>query len=468
MKVFETVPADFFSVLVSPNREIYVDALMKLYEMFQAEINIRLKAFLAEVELLLEDRQYVMEEGDDAEEFEFTSLRGKARLIEHRLEKTRWIEREYLDGSFTEIITPYPYAIIVMRMLDELTRNGAAEYNSLVFSTYSALNQAYTNSRDRMYEALLIAKNNTEKLDYELRTFYHGIRGYLRIIRENSDVNRLLQNHFEAYKKEADRVYHPIKTMDSLSRYSGPICNILTEVRYDDDLLRQMTQKALVTKNYPDEEDAREDILNTIEKIVDSYQAIRQLVDEIDLKHSSLTKQSVDKIRYVMSADQSIKGKLVELMKVFAQAVGERETAVTSMLQEHIQVNRQDYIDKGSLWHKNIRSRRIDAPPMTLPEDSGVEEEVMAAVSAKMKNGYSEARVRSFMEGLFADDQKEVSSEHIPVENDTDYILTLLAVVSAFKGRRGYSVKLEDGFMLKDQYRIPRFVLYKGGKPNVE
>ena len=355
-----------------------------------------------------------------------------------------------------------------MRMLDELTKNGAAEYNSLVCSTYSALNQAYTDSRDRMYEALLIAKNNTEKLDYELRTFYHGIRGYLRIIRENSDVNRLLQNRFEAYKKEADRVYHPIKTMDSLSRYSGPICNILTEVRYDEDLLRQMTQKALVTKNYPDEEDAREDILNTIEKIVDSYRAIRQLVDEIDLKHSSLTKQSVDKIRYVMSADQSIKGKLVELMKAFAEAEGERETAVTSLLQEHIQVNRQDYIDKGSLWHKNIRSRRIDAPPMTLPEDSGVEEEVMAAVSEKMKNGYSEARVRSFMEGLFADDQKEISSERIPVENDTDYILTLLAVVSAFKGRRGYSVKLEDSYMLKGQYRIPRFVLYKGGKPNVE
>ena len=52
MKVFELIPADFFSVLVSPNREIYADALMKLYEMFQTEINIRLKSFLAELEIL--------------------------------------------------------------------------------------------------------------------------------------------------------------------------------------------------------------------------------------------------------------------------------------------------------------------------------------------------------------------------------------------------------------------------------
>ena len=106
MKVFEIIPGDFFSVLVSPNREIYVDALMKLYEMFQNEINIRLKAFLTEVEILLEDRVYIIEEGDDAYDAEPASLRGKARLIERRFEKTGWVEREFLDGSFTEIKSP--------------------------------------------------------------------------------------------------------------------------------------------------------------------------------------------------------------------------------------------------------------------------------------------------------------------------------------------------------------------------
>ena len=468
MKVFETVPSDFFSVLVSPNREIYVDALTKLYEMFQTQINIRLREYLAEVELLLEDRQYIMEDGDEAEEAECTSLRGKARLVEKRLEKTRWVEREYLDGSFTQIITPYPYAIIVMRMLDELTRDGAAEYNSLVFSTYSALNQAYTDSRDRMYEALLVAKNNTEKLDYELRTFYHGIRGYLRIIRENSDVNLLLQNHFEAYKKDADRVYHPIKTMDSLYRYSGPIINILTEVHFDEELLCQMTEKALATKSYPSSEDARQEILSTIEKVIDSYRSIGLLMDEIDLKHSSLTKQSVDKIRYVMSADQSIKGKLVNLMKAYAEADSEKESEIAALLTEHIRVNRQDYMDKGSLWHKNIRSRRVNTPPLSLSDDALIEEEVLATVSKKMKNSFTDMRVRQFMEGLFTDDRKQVNSEEIPVENDTDYILTLLAVVSAFKGRRRYRLELGDGFIMKDHYRIPRFVLYKGGKRHVE
>ena len=63
-------------MLVSPNREIYADALTKLYEMFQTEINIRLKSFLAELEILLDDREYIMEEGDEAADAEPSSLRG--------------------------------------------------------------------------------------------------------------------------------------------------------------------------------------------------------------------------------------------------------------------------------------------------------------------------------------------------------------------------------------------------------
>lgn len=340
MKVFEIVPADFFSVLVSPNREIYADALMKLYEMFQTEINIRLKSFLAELEILLEDREYILEEGDEAADVEPSSLRGKARLIVRRFVKTGWIEREFLDGSFTEIIIPNSYAITVMRMLRELTAESVAEYDSLVFSTYSALNQAYTDSRDRMYEALLVAKSNTEKLDFKLRTFYYGIRSYQKVIRENTDVNLLLKNHFEAYKEALDRVYHPIKTMDSFSRYAGPIRSILTDVYYDEALLEEMTAKAMAAKEYQNKNEAREELQTTIEKITDSYGAVSLLLDEIDIKHSSLTKQSIDKIRYVMSADQTIKGKLVELLKAYSSADEEQAPQLLSLLEEGITVNR--------------------------------------------------------------------------------------------------------------------------------
>ena len=47
MAVFDILPGNFFSVLVSPNREIYVEALLLLHQMFQFELNIKIK-FLIE------------------------------------------------------------------------------------------------------------------------------------------------------------------------------------------------------------------------------------------------------------------------------------------------------------------------------------------------------------------------------------------------------------------------------------
>ncbi|NCC08117.1 MAG: hypothetical protein EOM30_08780 [Clostridia bacterium] len=75
---------------------------------------------------------------------------SKARLILGRFVKTGWVEKEFLDGSFIEIITPQPYAIPVMKLLSELGSEETQEYNSLVFSTYSALKQAKSDNQDQI------------------------------------------------------------------------------------------------------------------------------------------------------------------------------------------------------------------------------------------------------------------------------------------------------------------------------
>lgn len=464
MKLFEIIPADFFSVLVSSNREIYVDALMKLYEMFNDDINIRLKDYISELSELIQDREYNVEEGDDITVDSPDTSRGRARLIEKRFEKTGWIEREFLDGSFTEIITPNTYSIWVMRMLNEITDEGMAEYNSLVFSTYSALNQAVTENQDRMYEALIIAENNTEKLDYELRSLYHGIRGYLKSIRDNNDVNYLLKNHFEEYKKMADRIYHPVKTMDSVFRYSGPIQNILSDLRYNEKLLGEMCKKALTVKKFESEAEAKYDILKTIDKIVDLYNSISLLMEEIDAKHCNYTKQSIDKIRYVMATDQSIKGKLAALLKAYASVDENGKESIALILESNTCINRQEYIDSGSFYHKSIKSKRFGQPPQIVETQNEIPDEQIGAVISKIRNGYSEKRVRAYIDSLFKDGASQIESQSIEINNDTDYVLTVLAVVSCVSERNGYSIKLGENYIRKNGYRIPQFVLFKGGK----
>lgn len=468
MGIFDVVPRNFFSVLVSGNREIYVDALMLLHQMFKFELNIRVDDYISSLISILEDKAFVPEDDDDVLESSLTPS-GKARLILNRFVKTGWVDKEFLDGSFIEIITPRNYAIPVMKLLSELDDNSLHEYNSLVFATYSGLKQAKNEHVSQMYEAILSAKANTEQLEYELRTLYHGIRGYLRSIQEQNDVNLLLQNHFEAYKKMSDQIYHPIKTMDSIHRYMAPIQNILSDILADENLMRIMRDRAMTIKKYEDGGEAEKEIISAIDYVLDAYQSVGGIVNEIDRKHSSYTKSSIEKIQYLMTADQTIKGKLVELLKTYANETSKNRNTLGDMLERNIRVNRQEFVDGKSLYHKSVRSRRIDTTPLPIEQDNTFSDFAMAGMLEQIKNGYPVARVRAFVDSLFANGAESIKSEHIPVNSDADFILLILAIVRANDRGMNYLVQMGEGRIDRNGYRIPNMIIRKKeGKRHVE
>jgi hypothetical protein len=468
MGLFDVVPGNFFSVLVSGNREIYVDALMLLHQMFKFELNIRVDDYISSLISILEDKVFVLEDDDEMQESSLTPS-GKARLILSRFVITGWVDKEFLDGSFIEIITPRSYAIPVMKLLSELGDKSLHEYNSLVFATYSGLKQAKSEHESQMYEAVLSARANTEQLEYELRTLYHGIRGFLRSIQEQNDINLLLQNHFEEYKKMSDRIYHPIKTMDSIHRYMAPIQNILSDILVDENLMRIMRERAMTIKKYDDGAEAEKEIISAIDYVLDAYQSVGGIVNEIDRKHSTYTKSSIEKIQYLMTADQTIKGKLVEILKTYANATSGERSALGDMLERNIRVNRQEFVDGRSLYHKNVRSRRIDTPPLSIEQDNAFSDSAMASMLEQIKNGYPIARVRAYVDGLFADGSDFIKSENIPVNSDADFILLILAIVRANDRGMTYLVQMGEGRIERNGYRFPNMIIHKKeGKSHVE
>jgi hypothetical protein len=307
-------------------------------------------------------------------------------------------------------------------------------------------------------------------LIFELKSLYHGIRGHLRQIQEQSDVNLLLQNHFEEYKQMADRIYHPIKTMDSVHRYMAPIQEILSDILGDEELMSGMRQRAVSVRKYEHEEDADREIISAIDYILDIYQSIGGIVNEIDKKHSTYTKSSIEKIQYLMTADQSIKGKLVELLKAYTTSatVIEKER-VGRLLEEKIRVNRQEFIDGKSLYHKNVRSRRVTSTSLAVSNEDGFSDGAMAKMLDQISNGYSLSRIRSYVLNLFKD-MDIIHSEDITIGNDSDFILLMLAVIRAGERGMNYRVQTDEGTQITNGYKIPNmeFTHKKGGMYHVE
>jgi hypothetical protein len=459
VNIFSLIPGNFFSILASGNREIYFDALMLLNEYLKQNLNIPVSDYITSLIALIEDRNFIVEKEDESPDMPDAvegqgglNAHTKARLILARMVKTGWVDREIMDGSFVEIITPRDYAIRMMQLLDEMRDERIHEYNSLVFSTYSALRQAKQEQPGESYEAVLAARRNTETLMYELKSLYHNIRTYIRRIQEQNSINELLENHFEKYKPMTDRIYHPIKTMDSFYRYMAPVRDLLVHIREDEALLAGMRERAITVRKYEEEEEAEAEILSAIDYVQDTYGIIGSIINEIDHRHSAYTKNSIEKMTYMMTADQSIKGKLLEIFKTYSAAGAlldkpQREAIkakLHSKLHSHVKIYRQDFIDDGSFYHRNVLSRRIIGETLEIALGEGLSMEAMDSLARQMRNVYSPERIRRFVESFFASSSAVVESEALPIKDDTDFILLILAVARSREQGMDYTVELQD------------------------
>ena len=466
MNLFDIIPGNFFSLLSSKNKEIYSDALMLLHKLFQHDLNIEKSDFLSALIELIENREYELEI-DDEEVENVSSSSTKARLILNRFIKTGWVDCEIMDGSFTEVITPKSYAIQVMRLLHDLSETRVREYNSLVYSTYSSLRQAWDKEQNQMYNALITAKSNTEQLTYELKTLYHGIRDYLRKIQEQSNVNILLSDHFDEYKSLADRIYHPIKTMDSIYRYMAPIREILTEVLGDAEMMDNLNKYAIAVHKYKNEYDAGEEVLSAINFVLEVYQSLGATVNEIDKKHSIYTKLSIDTIRYHMTADQTIAGKLIALLKACAASTGDAHVEMLDLLERGVCVNRQDFLDGRSLWRKNVKSRKVTAEPLAINIEDALTGVKDISVLNSLSNEFSLQKIKEYMNKLLQD-RDYISSKEIEIHNNNEFIILLLAAIRAGEKNTGFIAQFGDGWFMTNGYKIPEMIFYKKGAKKCE
>lgn len=297
MKLFEKIPASFFSILASPNRELYWTALVTLHHLLEYDLNIPVEDYCIALGDTLSDMELTAEDTLDEEEQRLIRQpNGKVRWIIHRLKRAGWLDTEYRDGTFEEVIAPRDYADQMIRLLLELEQAETKEYNSLVFSTYSGLKQAYEEKSDRMYEALLTARRNTTELLQDLKSLYHNIRYYHQIIGQAVDVNQLLHDYYDEYKGMLDRIYHPIKTMDSLPHYRQPILDILNALLVDDEIMERAVGR--MVQLHPDEDpvEARRTLDSYIQELMSSYSNVEDILRQIDRKHRAYTRESVDSI----------------------------------------------------------------------------------------------------------------------------------------------------------------------------
>lgn len=113
MNLYDVVPENLFSILVSPNKSLYVKALFVLLDAFKIHLKISKDELISMLISSLEDDIINADFSDEKLLENEYSLSGKAHFIVRKLKTDEWIFIE-TEADFVDYVTLPSYSIKII------------------------------------------------------------------------------------------------------------------------------------------------------------------------------------------------------------------------------------------------------------------------------------------------------------------------------------------------------------------
>ena len=455
MKLFDAVPNELFSVLASPNRSLYADALDVLYESYQENLKIPEETLYSMLRGKLE--QQLAEatfEGEDIDEEELRDVSGRARFLIRKLNSKGWLEKQRGD-DFNEYITVPGYSSRLLELFHQLRDDSPMRGYSYVFGTYSALKVASegTSVYDRM-AAVYSAYDNTQSLIKLLQMVYHNVKHFFQLQINMQQVNTVLASHFDDFGQKVVEAYiRPLKIKDSVPKYRVPIQKILTGWLEDDALLTAMSNAALQDRRGSDLNACRSDLLRKIFWVKERYDNIEhEFLDEIDQQVRRYTRATTQKIDNLTNRDHNVRGNLNYLLTALSR--NRRASELVEQIQPAFQLYEQSFLSEKSVWYRKRPGKRTKAAPVLIQEGE-IDPEMARQAQLLLHSEYGRSEIAAYVEQWLG--EAEVCySEDLNLEDDKAYIMSLLAVLTGGDRSSTYTVRELEGVYSENGYAIPR------------
>lgn len=432
MNLFDKIPENFFSILVSKNKHIYIDALFVLREAFKQEMSISRENIISRLINNLEEEfnSEDFSEDEDINELKDNNISSKAYFLLRKLKWAGWIEFEMQRDSFEENIILPDYSIKFLDLLYSIIQEEQVEYNSYVFATYSSLKLASV-EKNETYNAINTAYSNTIQLINELKSLYNSLGRFHRKMTNQDNINDIIKEHFFEYKEYSDEIIFPRFTRDSVPRYKAPIRDMLNDILADNELLEQTINVASKNTKYKTREEASNDILNKIRTVIEVYENIDLTMNQIEQKNTDYVRASVQRIQYLLTSDKELKGKLINILK------NSKNEQVLKKMEEQIGLLRQEYIASDSIYIRNTNDKRKQGKPLPIKKENAVDAKALYEFAKSLEKMYSNKKINDFMEANFKDKPFIMSSE-INIQTTEDLILLILATIKAEKNGKSF------------------------------
>lgn len=441
--IFDVLPNNFFNVFIGDNKRIISDCLYLVYNSFKSDL-----AFTSSREQVLLIFQDYFENHiiDLQSDEQLNNSRDKALYILKRLKECGWINEE--TGENYEIfITFEDYSIKVLESLFNLdTSSDNGEYSGLIYNIYMSFNSFDVNRGDLVFET---AYENTRELATKLKNLNSNIKKYIQnLLNEGmkDDLEALLNSLLQDYQtKIVDRAYYNLTTYDNPSKYRQQIINKIEEITENEQYFDLIVRNIMERKDIGYKE-AMQILIKQKDYIVDSFEHIEDIMQEIDSKNNKFIESAINRITFLLNNQNDIEGKINNIIK---------SLEINKEIIELGNIYTNSFVSKDSLYVPRNFNKPLEINLVNeVKLDKKIKDEKIADLINKQKYSHKfiEEKVLKILKG-----QGSFLGSSLPLNNNDDLATLVLIFLYGYTYNTKYEIEPLDQEVSVNNYRFKDF-----------
>ena len=464
--LFERIPRGLFGPLGDPYAELYWELLSTLYTCeFEREPFVVLRPVAIEIaenairssslwterradleelareEVSLEfheDRERRLEtDGPD----ENTVVRALARRLTTRLERSGWIHFQYRSGQ-GEIMSFHPYAARILETLLRVARDEEPIFQGLVHSIAALLDPKAFAQRPGV--SLAEAKRNTLELARELKILERNIHLFTqRLLDQANTAATILAEGIDRYEHAILANYHRLKTIDNVYRQRSAILDRLAAIERGEQALESAAEWYAMQHRLEIAQ-ARASVRADLHLLRSHFDAIPDLVSEIDARNARFSGVALRKLRYLLRQDRRTETQLEFIVGTLAR--GEAPEL-------EFEVYRCELLSDAFLY--TPPTRRPKTAPQVLAVPVGIDrEKVYKDAASRVQRLFARRRIEEFVRE-FLGARSSATLDELPINGDQDYVRLVYLIGYGMDGSASFHFDPDTGRLNKGLYGYP-------------
>ena len=462
MDIFKIIPQNFFSLLNSKNQNIYIRCIFAVFKVYEQGSILGMDKTIAQQTVIDElDSMTETVEIDDIEET--TNNRDKANAILRRMEECEWIDID-VNNDYVEIINFRDYSITIIQALKNISQDTfygyddeTHEFRGYIYTVYSLL------QNDHPEYALVVDQvyRNTIAFVREIRKLDSRLKYYIKSIIDNSEIKDLI-GLLVNYKVElVDQAYSRLKTSDNVNKYKSFIIKKLEEFQQNP-VIMDIISREYLTNAHNNTELARVRANKKIDDMIDIYNSLEYIIDEIDRKNKVYVNSTIAKIKFLLNDDENVIGKLNQILRYTADNIKKYKTEqALKTISPLFQIKSHNVINNNSLYTPRGAYSHSDAQYL-LDNEITPSDALQEAFIKEFETNYSEEVIKKYLQAVFRQQSVIKASDLVKEDISDETIMRLLYILVYADGELNYYIRPLDTQIHHKRFKLNDFQIIRG------